>query len=166
AVAFAPAVAGVGFGGAFAFAAGVFIPFLRSSACFARGVGAPARCSETPVSLVGAVAGSGLAGVFRPFVAPGSVVAPRSVVAGRSFIAPGCFAGLSWGLAAFGPGFASVARAFSGGRLPFDGDCCSTGCCANAAPDSTSEQPTSKLISFFIIIIFSRWTFAIYSRPS
>jgi hypothetical protein len=47
--------------------------------------------------------------------------------------------------------------------LLFDGDCCSTGCCANAAPASASEQPISRLITFFIIIMFSRWTFAIYS---
>ena len=51
--------------------------------------------------------------------------------------------------------------------MPFDGgDCCSTGCCANAAPANASEQPISKLVSFFIIIIFSRWTFAIYSGLS
>src|SRR5207249_11712127 len=43
AVASAPAVAGVSFGGAFALGRGVFIPFLRSCACcFAPGVGAPA----------------------------------------------------------------------------------------------------------------------------
>ena len=35
--------------------------------------------------------------------------------------------------------------------MPFVGDCCSTGCCANAAPASASEQPISKLVSFFII---------------
>ena len=47
--------------------------------------------------------------------------------------------------------------------MPFDGDCCSTGCCANAAPASASEQPISRLVSFFIIMMFSRWTLAIYS---
>src|SRR4029453_944830 len=157
------AVVGVACGGAFAFA-GVFTPFLRSSACcLAPGFGAPAGCSETSGPRAGAVADSGLAGVFRPFAAPGSAVTPRSVVAPRSFIAPGCFAGFSWGLAAFGPGFASVAPAFSGGRLPFAGDCCSTGCCANAAPDSASKQPINTLVSFFIIIMFSRRMCAIYS---
>ena len=55
-------------------------------------------------------------------------------------------------------------KSASGARLPFDGDCCSTGCCANAAPASASEQPISKLVSFFIIIMFSRLMFAIYSE--
>jgi hypothetical protein len=53
-------------------------------------------------------------------------------------------------LAAFARGCASVARAFSGARLLLDGDCCSAGCCANAAPASASEQPTNKLIIVFI----------------
>ena len=49
--------------------------------------------------------------------------------------------------------------------MPFDGDCCSTGCWAKAAPASTNEQPINKLVSFFIIIMFSRWRSAIYSSP-
>src|SRR5204862_4095017 len=58
-----------------------------------------------------------------------------------------------------------AACAFSGACLPLDGDCCSTGCWAKAAPASTNEQPINKLVSFFIIIMFSRWRSAIYSDP-
>src|SRR5438067_11681664 len=55
---------------------------------------------------------------------------------------------------AFAPGFASAACVFSGARFPFDGDCCSAGCCAHTAPANASEQPINKLLSFFIIIMF------------
>src|SRR4029077_17453244 len=97
------------------------------------------------------------------------------MVAERSFVLPGCFiapvlcvapTGLSCGFTAFPPGCACVVCAFSGGCLPFDGDCCSTGCWANAAPASASEQPISKLVSFFLVIMFSRCMLWIYSESS
>ena len=149
------------------------MPFLRCSTrcCLAVGVDVPADSPETFV--FGVVADCWCVGALCPLIAPGSLVAPCSCPAPCCFIAPvswvapccccvvpGCVAG-----GACGFGCAWFACAFSGACLFVDGDWCSTGCWAKAAPASPSEQPISKLVIFFIIMV-GRGTFAIYSGSS
>ncbi len=145
---------------AFAFAAPAFLPFSPRPACFP--VGATVALASTEAFVPVARVGADLSAFVRPF--------PRPFPVRVSVVAPVCFAVLASDLTAFWPRVSAAFRprvlpAFSVVPCFFPGAGDSSVCCANAAPASASasESPISKLVNFFIIVMFSRWTAAVYS---
>jgi hypothetical protein len=160
--------AGVVTGAVFAVGAGAFLSLLLSVDCSFLVAGVvPVAGGSAEVFVSGARDGAGFGAFLFGFGATGSSFVAGSFTAGSftagSFTTGSFTAGVSVFGACGARGFTSVGGFLSGAFLL--GDSSGIGCWAITAPASASEATISKLVNFFMLILFWSLKAAIYSTP-